>query len=104
MNLMKFDRNRNSAELRELLNYLVCVVIGCAAAEMIGMSWVGASFIVLCAFRHWKKKEWAPSPRLRVLAILICVGVLLYDNWPSYCEGVSQGYAATARIGPEGRI
>ena len=96
---MQFDQTRNAAELRELLDYLTCIAIGCLVAAASGMSWVVASLIVLYAFSRWKKKGRALSPRLRVLAVLACFGVLLLDNWSSYCAGVSAGYDATATSG-----
>ena len=96
---MKFDRARNSAELRELFDYLVCIAIGCTVAETIGMSWVVASLIVLYAFRLWKKRGGSPSRSIRVLALVACIGLLLSENWSAYREGVSDGFDAASAIG-----
>jgi hypothetical protein len=96
---MKFDRVRNSAEMRELLDYLVCIAIGGTIAPTFGVSRVLASLIVLYVFKHWKKKGVALSPRLRTLAVLACFGVVLLGNWGAYQSGVSAGYEAAAASG-----
>ncbi len=96
---MKFDRTRNSAELRELLDYLVCIAVGGTVAGTIGMSWVVASLIVLYVFRRWKKDRGTLSGSFRVLAIVTCIALLLSENWSSYCEGVSAGFNAASAMG-----
>lgn len=96
---MKFDRKRNAAELRELLDYLVCIAIGFAVAPLVHASPVLVSFVILLAFTHWKRRGLVLNSRLRTLAILVCFGVLLSVNWDAFCQGVSEGYDAYAAIG-----
>ena len=95
---MKFDRTRNSKEMSELLDYIVCLAIGSAIAAVLGISWVAAFVVVVWAFKSWKKDRGVSNSRIRILAIMASLLVLVLDNWSAYSSGVSDGFDAAAKI------
>lgn len=95
---MKFDRARNSAELREALDYLVCAAIAGGAAVISGISWLLCFAAVAWAAQRWKKKSRRVLHKQRGVVLVAAVACLLglFGHWPDYREGVFRGYDAAA--------
>ena len=95
---MKFDQVRNSAELRELLDYFICAAIGGGIAVCLDASWFLCAVGVILAAQSRKKEssQYLFGHRGAILAVFLACLLGLVGHWSSYRDGVSSGYDAAA--------